>query len=55
MQMSLIEFEQLLEKEGFEMTEDNTDALNYGSRVFKRSSPIEKEEEIITINYIRKE
>jgi len=52
MSMSLTDFEQLLEKEGFEMTEDNTDALNYGSKVFKRSDP--KEEEIITINYIRK-
>lgn len=51
--MNLMDLEQLLEKEGFEMVEDNTDALNYGLRVFKRSSP--KEEEIITINYIRKD
>jgi len=50
--MDLIDFEQLLEKEGFEMIEDNTDVLNYGLRVFKRSH--KKEEEIITINYIRK-
>lgn len=51
--MNLTDFENLLEKEGFKMVEDNVGALNYGLRVFKRSN--ESEEEIITVNYIKKD
>lgn len=51
--MNLTDFENLLEKEGFEMVEDNTDALNYGSKVFKRSN--NGEEETVTTNYIEKD
>jgi len=50
--MDLINFENLLEKEGFEIVEDNTDALNYGLRVFKRDN--RTSEEIVTTNLIKK-
>jgi len=51
--MDLINFENLLEKEGFEIVEDNTDALHYGLRVFKRDNRTSKE--IVTTNLIKKD
>jgi len=51
--MNLTDFENLLEKEGFVIVEDNVDALNYGLRVFKRDN--NGEEEVITTNYIKKD
>jgi len=51
--MDLGDFENLLEKDGFEMVEDNTDALNYGVRVFERDNRTSKE--IVTTNLLRKE
>ena len=51
--MNLKDFENLLEKEGFVMIEDNVDALNYGLRVFKKDN--EKSEEIVTTNFVRKD
>ena len=50
--MNLTDFENLLEKEGFEMVEDNTDALNYGVRVFRRDN--RTSEEIVTTNLVKK-
>jgi len=49
--MNLTDFESLLEKERFEMVEDNTDALNYGVKVFSRTS--NGEDEIVTTNYMK--
>lgn len=51
--MDLINFENLLEKEGFEKVEDNTDVLNYGLRVFKRDNRTSKE--IVTTNLVKKD
>lgn len=51
--MDLIHFENLLEKEGFEMVQDNTDALDYGLKIFERDNRTSKE--IVTTNLLRKE
>lgn len=51
--MNLTDFENLLEKEGFTMVEDDADALNYGTRVFERKD--KNGTEVITTNYIKKD
>ena len=51
--MDLINFENLLEKEGFKMVQDNTDALDYGLRIFERDNRTSKE--IVTTNLVKRD
>lgn len=44
--------EEMLEREGFNLTEDNTDALNYGNKVYVWSDGKERVQVIVSVEKV---